>query len=597
MKKNIFYLLLALVILQVAGCKKDGFLQDGSFSGGNDVTEAQLWANPDYARNFLNNVYASLSDRYNLGDGALLASGSDEAVNSNQNASISTLNNGTWSPVRTFDDVYADMYAGIRKANMFLEKIDAAAIVPIDEVLPANVPENQTLASQIERLKGQAYFLRAFFEFELLKRYGSFPIVTKTLTINDNLDLPRNTFDQCVAQISADCELAITKLPASPSDWNNVNRGRAAGTSAMALKARMLLYAASPQYNPSGDVSKWQDAANAAKRLMDTGKHGIYASYQNIWLWNVANAAYNNEVIFATQTLNTNTIESNNAPITYDGANGRTNPTQELVDAFEMKTTGKPITDAGSGYVANNPYANRDPRLGFAILYNSASIQPATAPGNAAYLLTQFKGKPVETFVGGKDGLGLNVNATKTGYYMRKYLSESAVWAGTATNVRRPWIFFRYAEVLLNYAEALNEAQGVAALTEILRSVNAVRQRKATTTSAQNVDMPPLQTTNPSGPGYVAPTKEELRKRIHNERRVELCFEEHRFYDVRRWKEGETTFNKPVTGMRIVQLTPTTFSYTPFVVENRAFTAKNYLYPISQNELNKAPGLGQNPGY
>jgi hypothetical protein len=156
MKKNIFYLILALVVFQVAGCKKDGFLQDGSFSGGNDVTEAQLWANPDYARNFLNNVYSVLSDRYNLGDGALLASGSDEAVNSNQNASISTLNNGTWSPVRTFDDVYADMYVGIRKANMFLEKIDAAAIVPIDEVLPANIAENQTYASQIERLKGQA---------------------------------------------------------------------------------------------------------------------------------------------------------------------------------------------------------------------------------------------------------------------------------------------------------------------------------------------------------------------------------------------------------------------------------------------------------
>ncbi len=590
MKKNIFYLILAFVALALAGCKKSDFLQDGSFSGGNDITEAQLWANPDYARNFLNNVYAVLSDRYNLGDGALLASGSDEAVNSNQNSSISTLNNGTWSPVRTFDDVYADMYVGIRKANMFLEKVDGSAIVPIDEVLPANVAENQTYAAQIERLKGQAYFLRAFFQFELLKRYGSFPIVTKTLTINDNLDLPRNTFDQCVAQISADCDAAIARLPISPADWNNVNRGRAAQTSAMALKARMLLYAASPQYNPTGDAAKWQAAADAAKRIIDTGKHGIFAAYQNIWLWNATNAAYNNEVIFATQTLNTNTIESSNAPVSYDGATGRTNPTQEMVDAFEMKTTGKAITDANSGYVATNPYANRDPRLAFAIMFNTASVQPVVTANN-------FKGKPVETFVGGKDGLNLNVNATKTGYYMRKYLSENAVWTGTATNVRRPWIFFRYAEVLLNYAEALNEAQGPAALTEILKSVNAVRQRKNTATPAQSVDMPALQTTNPSAAGYVAPTKEELRKRIHNERRVELCFEEQRFYDVRRWKEGEITFNKPVTGMRIVQLTPTTFSYTPFTVENRVFTAKNYLYPIAQNELNKAPGLGQNPGY
>ncbi|GAA4205293.1 RagB/SusD family nutrient uptake outer membrane protein [Pedobacter jeongneungensis] len=574
MKKNIFYPILAFVLLQVAGCKKDDFLQDGSFSGTNDITEAQLWANPDYARNFLNNVYSVVSDRYNLGDGALLASGTDEAVNSNLNASISTINNGTWSPVRTFDDVYVDMYVGIRKANMFLEKIDAAAIVPIDEVLPANVAENQTLASQIERLKGQAYFLRAFFEFELLKRYGSFAIVTKTLTINDKLDVPRNTFDQCVAQISADCESAITLLPLSPTEWNTTNRGRATKTSAMALKSRMLLYAASPQYNPTNDVTKWQAALDAAKRLMDTGKHGIYSSYPNIWLWNVSGAAYNTEVIFATQTLNTNSIESTNAPVSYDGATGRTNPTQEMVDAFEMKTTGRPITDAASGYSATAPYTNRDPRLNFAVMYNGST----------------FKSKPVETFVGGKDGLGLNVNATKTGYYMRKYLSESAVWAGTATNIRRPWILFRYAEILLNYAEAINEVQGVAGQTEVLRVLNLIRNRPG-------VVMPALQTTNAAGNGYVAPTKDELRKRIHNERRVELCFEEHRFYDVRRWKEGEATFNKPVTGMRIVQLTPTTFSYTPFTVENRVFAARNYLYPISQSELNKAPSLGQNPGY
>jgi len=587
MKKNIFYLVLAIVAIYVAGCKKDSFLQDGSFSGTNDITEAQLWANPDYSRNFLNNVYSVLSDRYNLDDGALLASGSDEAVNSNLNSSINILNNGTWSPSKTFDDVYAAMYVGIRKANMFLEKVDGSAIIPIDEVLPANVPANQTYAAQVDRLKGQAFFLRAFFEFELLKRYGSFAIVTKTLNVTDDLDLPRNSFDECAKQISADCEEAILRLPLSPTEWRTTDRGRASQTAAMALKARLLLYAASPQYNPSNDLTKWQAAADAAKRIMDTNKHAIYTSYPNIWLWN--NGAFNSETIFATSTLNTVAIETNNAPISYDAANGRTNPTQELVDAFEMKTTGKPISDATSGYVATNPYANRDPRLGFTVLFNSASIQPALS-SNALYVATLFKSKPVETFVGGKDGLGLNVNATKTGYYMRKYLSESAVWAGTVANVRRPWIFFRYAEVLLNYAEALNEAQGVGAQTEILRVLNLIRDRTG-------VKMPLLQTTNAAGNGYVIPSQVEFRKRIRNERRVELCFEEHRFYDVRRWKEGEITFNKPVTGMRITQTSATTFTYTPFTVENRVFTAKNYLYPISQNELNRAPKLGQNPGY
>jgi len=574
MKKNIFYLIIVFVTLQLTGCKKDGFLQDGSFSGGNDITQAQLWANPDYARNFLNNVYSVINDRYNVDNngGALFASGSDEAVNSNQNSSITTLTNGTWSAAKPFDEVWADMYVGIRKANMFLENVDGSAVIPLDELLPANVAANQTYAAQVDRLKGQAYFLRAFFEFELLKRYGSFSIVTRTLTVNDELDLPRNTFQQCVDQIAKDCEEAISRLPLSPTEWNVANRGRATQTAAMALKARLLLYAASPQYNASNDLTKWQAAADAAKRLMDTNKHSIYTSYPNIWLWN--NGAFNPETIFATSAANINTIELNNAPVSYDAANGRTNPTQELVDAFEMRSTGRLITDVASGYAAANPYANRDPRLNFAIMYNGST----------------FKNKTVDTYVGGKDGLNLNVNATKTGYYLRKYLSETAAWGPTTTTVRRPWIFFRYAEILLNYAEALNEAQGAAAQTEILRVLNLIRNRTG-------VQMPALQTTNAAGNGYVAPTQIELRKRIRNERRVELCFEEHRFYDVRRWKEGEVTFNKPVTGMRIVQTAPAAFTYTPFTVENRVFTTRNYLYPISQNELNKSPNLGQNPGY
>ncbi|WP_316783781.1 RagB/SusD family nutrient uptake outer membrane protein [Pedobacter frigiditerrae] len=582
MKKNICYIFLAVMLI-AQGCEKDSFLQDGSFSGGNDVTEAQLWANPDYARNFLNNVYATLQERYNLdGDGGILASASDEAVNSNANGGINTLNNGTWAAVRTFDDVYANMYAGIRKANTFIEKAPTSPFIVLDELLPANVAANQTYELQLARLVGQAYFLKAFYEFELLKRYGSFVIVNKTLTVDDELDVPRNTFDECVAQISKDCEEAISRLPLSPSEWNATNRGRATGTAAMALKARMLLYAASPQYNPTGDVTKWQAAADAAKRIMDTGKHAIYTSYPNIWLWNTA-GAFNTEVIFATSATATVAIEQNNAPVSYDAANGRTNPTQEMVDAYEMRTTGKPITDATSGYNANTPYTNRDPRFGFSVLFNTASVQPVVAAN-------RFKSRDVETFVGGRDGLGLNVNATKTGYYMRKFLSESASWAGTTTTIRRPWIYFRYAEVLLNYAEALNEAQGTAASALVLAEVNRVRARSG-------VAMPALQTTNPTANGYVPLDKVEIRKRIRNERRVELAFEEHRFFDVRRWKEGETTFNGPVSGMRIVPTSATTFTYTRFTVENRSFVARNYLYPISQNELNRATKLGQNAGY
>ncbi|WP_107828075.1 RagB/SusD family nutrient uptake outer membrane protein [Mucilaginibacter yixingensis] len=575
MKRNILYLALIALGLYTAGCKKDKFLQDGSIPPDGAITEAQEWANPDFARNYLNNIYSNLQMRYNLdGDGSMLASGSDEAVNSNLNSSINIFNNGTWSPVRTVDDVYSSMYSGIRKANIFLIKANGSAIIPAQELVTNNAADI-TYDAQIVRLRGQAFYLRAFFEFELLKRYGSFVIVTKVLSTSDNLDLPRNSFTDCVKQISADCDSAANMLPTNAAVWSTSNRGRATQIAAQALKSRLLLYAASPQYNTANDLSKWQAAADAAKLIIDGGKASLYTSYPNIFLWNISGAAYNAEVIFATSTLNDASVETANAPVSYNGANGRTDPTQNLVDAFEMKTTGRPITDAASGYNANAPYTNRDPRLGFAVMYNGST----------------FQNKTVDIFAGGKDAIGTNVNATKTGYYLRKFLAEAAVWnTSSNTSVRKPWILYRYAEILLNYAEALNEAQGIAGMADVLKYVNQVRARSG-------VAMPALQTTNPTGAGYVAPTQVELRKRIHNERRVELCFEEHRFYDVRRWKEGETTFNQPITGMNIAQPTTGNFTYTPFTVENRMFTIKNYLFPIAQVELNKAPSLKQNPGY
>jgi len=190
-----------------------------------------------------------------------------------------------------------------------------------------------------------------------------------------------------------------------------------------------------------------------------------------------------------------------------------------------------------------------------------------------------FKSIAVETFVGGKDGLNKNVNATRTGYYMRKFLSESVTWnQASNTSARRPWVVFRYAETLLNYAEALNEAQGPVA--DVYKYVNAVRQRAG-------IAMPVL---------LAGLTQAQMRDRIRNERRIELCFEGHRFFDLRRWKLGDTYLNKPVTGMRIIN-TAGVLTFTPFEVEKRVFTDKNYLYPFSQNDINRQPAVIQNLGY
>lgn len=553
------------------GCKD--YLQDGTLAEG-PITGEQNWANDVYARGILNNAYFTLPDRFNLdGNGAMQASGTDEAINSNLNSNINTFNNGTWSSVRTVDDLYSNLYDGLRTVNIFLANVQTSGIISQPSELTTATAADQTPQAQIDRLKGQAFFLRAYFHFELLERYGSLVLAKRVFDRNENLNLPRNTFQECVDHIMLDCDSAISRLPLWTQSWSTGQRGRATQTAAMALKSRLLLYAASPQYNESADLSKWQKAADAAKLLIDKNVHSLLTDYRNPFLF--GGNPYNNEVIFETQTPNRNDIEQNNAPVSYDGALGRTNPTQEMVDAFEMRNTGRLINDPASGYSDASPYLNRDNRLNFTIFVNGVVYKSP---------------RTVDTYIGGKDGIGANVNATKTGYYMRKFFNDAVTWNQPSNTLsRRPWVIFRYAEILLNYAEALNEAQGPTA--DVYRYVNLVRQRTG-------VALPALQSTNPTGNGYVAGTKEAMRLRIQNERRVELCFEGHRFFDVRRWKKGEEFLNKPITGMRITRNTTTgTFTYDRFQVENRVFTAKNYLYPISQSNLNRAPALGQNPGY
>lgn len=537
MKKFIFPILLS-TLLFTTSCD---FLKFDFYDG--PVTEDQFWKLNNSARGQLNQGYAYLLDGYNRYDGAMLAAGCDEAVNSNLNSSINTFNNGAWSPLRTIDDAYANNYNGIRQVNVFLDKAKKANIIP---------------TTDIPRLRGEAFFLRAYFHFELLKRYGGIVIVNKVYNTTDNIDLPRNTYTETVNQILADCDSAILVLPLAIAQSAASDKGRATKAAALALKSRTLLYAASPLNNTSNDVTLWQKAAAAAKELIDTKAHALYSSYANIFNYSVA--AYNTEVIFATAANTRNDIETNNAPISYNGALGRTNPTQELVDAYEMKT-GLPITDPASGYDPANPYLNRDPRLALSIFYNGSL----------------FKSIAVNTVVGGKDAGDQSINGTKTGYYLAKFLSGSATWNQvTNTTVRRPWVIFRYAEVLLNYAEAQNEAVGPDAT--VYDAVNLIRKRAGIT------NLP------------IGLTKEQMRDRIRNERRIELAFEEHRFFDVRRWKIGDQVLAKPVTGMKIVS-NGTSLTYQRFTIENRVFNEKNYRYPVPQSEIDKTTKLVQNEGW
>lgn len=537
------------IAFALTACKKDFLTFD--FNEG-PVNEEAIWSSDRFARGFLNDCYNNLQARYDLGSGAILEQASDDAISSNFNNPIKLITNGTWSPVTTFDDQYGNLYSALRKTNKFLVSSKTSAILPV---------------SDIPSLRGEAFFLRAMYHFELFKRYGKIVLATREFSPTEDLDLPRNSIEEVVKQITNDCDSAATLIPRMwVNDWDNANKGRATQIAALALKSRVLLYAASPLYSDN-DNAKWQAAANAAKAVLDLNKHSLLpiSTFPNLFNFTLAATAYNAEVIFATTAVNTNAIESNNAPVGFTGGLGRTNPSQNLVDAFEMRT-GIPINATGSGYVASNPYANRDPRLALFIITNGSVYR------------TGALSRPVETFDGGLDNVVINQNSTKTGYYLRKFLNDGATFnIANPASIRRPWVLFRHAEMFLNYAEALNETLG-APNQEVYDAVNRVRNR---------VGMPNLP---------LNLTKLQMQERIRNERRVEFCFEEHRFFDVRRWKLGETFFNVPLRGMRIVR-SGSTLTYTPFDVENRVFTSKNYLYPISQGQLNRAPKLGQNPDY
>lgn len=579
------------LLVCVFSCKKQDFLEytypiDGT------LKESEIFGSDRHARGFLNTVYFGLGNTMNrfgnmgnsTGDKNLdigrfgefngevgFSAGSDEAVSAATGSSINILHNGSWGPNRVYDDFYADAYYFLRKANLFIEKAPESAITP---------------ASAIPNLMGQAYFLRAFFHFELMKRYGGAIIATRSFKIDENLDVPKNTFDEVVAQIVSDCDKAVTDIIAlSHVQYPAGEKGRATKAAALALKSRTLLYAASPLNNLNNDPAKWQAAADAAQQFITVagGNHNLAATavqYQE--LWNFTTQPYNREVIFAAQPVLTNQIDRYNSPPSYENALGRTNPTQDLVDAFEMKTTGRlPFNPDGtvntaSGYNAANPYLNRDDRLTYFINRNDQ---------------LWWTGSPaIQTYNGGKDRIAIEDRVTQTGYYMRKFLANNVRWTGSTSTARRYWIFFRYAEILLNHAEALNEAQGPAAA---LASINLARQRIG-------VGLPALQTTNPTGNGYLAPTKEAMRARIQNERRVELCFEDHRFFDVRRWKLGEQFFNKPVRGVVITSsngLSTGTMSYSVVNVQNRIFQQKMYYFPFPQSELNKTTKLVQNANW
>jgi hypothetical protein len=530
----------------------------------------------DRATNVLNNIYSYLPSDLNganLGiDGAMRSSASDDAVDVWDISDIQKFNDGSWNSVVVLDNVWNNMYSAIRTANVFIKEGTGLTF--------PEIKWNEGYADFMKAYKLYTYearFLRAFYYFELIKRYNNVPLDTTVLTTEEANKMTPASFDDIVKFISRECDSAAAKLPATFSTFISKQTGRATQGAAMALKARTLLYAASPLHNPSNDQSKWIAAANASKDLMDalgtqyTTGGGLGDAYTA-----VTNSLSSKELIFERRRADDRSFEEANTARGFQGGNTGTCPTQNLVDAYEMKANGLGINESGSGYNAANPYTGRDPRMTMTILYNGVEWKsPSTGP-------KQY----VQTYYGGINGAPTPYT-TKTGYYLKKYMVESIsldpTKLGTALHV---WVLFRYAEVLLNYAEAMNEAYGPDAVATgnlnmtARAAVNIVRDRTG-------VKMPAF----PLGM-----TQAAFRDKLRNERRVELAFEDHRFWDLRRWKIGPSTTT--IRGMDLTKDQNTSvITYTPKTVENRVWDDKMYLYPIPQTEVFINSKLGQNPGW
>ena len=514
-------------------------------------------------KQYLTYAYSLLPEGLNrFSGGALLGAATDDACFAIESSNIQQFNNGSWNALNNPDNVWDRYFAGIAKCCTLLENSNHVNL-DISRLDPAKRVEYENNLKDIRMWRAEAHFLRAYFNFELLKRYGPIPIIKSTLDINkDYSDTPRPTMKEVVEFIVKDCDMAADSLELTP--WRNMNDafGRATKGAALALKSRLLLYAASPLYVDFGDIDEankpsdatlWKAAADAAKAVIDLNQYALAPAYDDLF----KNDFQNKEYIFVRRYPSNSDFEKSNFPVSYGGKGG-TNPSQNLIDDYEMLDG--TAFDWADPVKAAHPFENRDERLLATVLMNGVL----------------FKGKRIATYPGGADAMP-NPNATKTGYYLRKFLNENVNIQTGGGSDGHVVPLFRLAEIYLNYAEALNEYDPTN--PDIAVYLNKIRER---------VSLPDV----PSGL-----TQEQMRTLIHHERRVELAFEEHRFWDVRRWKVASSTLGAPVKGVKITQDDAGNFTYSPVQVEQRVFQPKMYWYPIPQSEVLKLHHWEQNKGW
>ena len=514
------------------------------------------------AGGFLSTIYADLDSDFGNYDGATLASATDESVYSHDGASIESFYNGAWSPSNANSSLWTTCYHGIAYCNLFLDEFTGLKFE--DYVLDKNYMAEMY---QYNNYQWEARWARAYFYFLLVRQYGGVPLITTNMSADEASRQPRATADDVFKFIDDECVAIKDSITKDYGDLGDLamtpaNNGRANNLAVLALRARAALYHASPLFNANNDQSLWQKAAQANKDVLDAcsaRKMKLSSDYKGLFIgntsWSDANAV--GEIIFGRRMPTENrTFETNNFPVGISGAGanggGGNCPTLNLVEAYEQG----------------------DNRFAQTIACNGDSWPNANTI-------------PLETFIGGVNGLP-TAYATPTGYYLKKYVTESVQIAGNGANTcKHVWVTFRLGEFYLNYAEALFNLAGSGYIAPSGYSASA--------TAAYYIN----QIRKRAGLGNIAEglSAAEFKAAYEKERFVELAFEGHRFFDVRRWKVADKYFTN-IRGMEITKNADGTFTETPKTVQTRQWNDKMYLFPIPQSEILKSGGaLTQNPGW
>lgn len=546
---------------------------------------------------YLNNIYMHLRSGHNRVGGDYLDAATDDATSLEYDESqVYKLAMGRYTASnRVYDDMdWNTYYQTIREASTLIAHIDRVPFkltyIKGDEQ-PGTDGKYKTTPLNVA-MKAEARFLRAYAYFELVKRYGGVPLMDENVyELNDDIQLPRNKFADCIDYIVGQLDIAKGDLRGIPMKDADSYAGTPSREACEALKCRVLLYAASKLFNESTvepgnelvgyasyDVNRWKAAADAAKNFIETYGHKgsgaikLTSNFRNVFL-SLYNESANPEIIWHTNPeFDTKMVELLNGPLGFSAnalGQGRTLPSQNLVESFPMRD-GKKIGESSKyTYSVSDQYANRDPRLDYTVLHNGSN----------------WLGRQLATYQNGANNPTAQALYSRTSYYMGKFMADYSAGAREYSNVTvRPWVVLRYAEILLNYAEAMNEYAGPDA-DGVRDCLIELRKRAGIEAGAD-------------GKYGIADglSKEQMRELIYNERRIEMAFEEQRFNDLRRWRLAEKVYEQPVRGLAITNRDGI-LTFTDTDVVNVRWDNRRYLYPIPYSEVLKNSNMVQNPNW